>query len=440
MPQQSSDDHYLAAGGSGVAKHAMGQQKDGIGKTMLHQECSDSCLAAGGSDREKAMLQESSDLGLVAGGSDSRAKNLLDKSHEDVECKDANVKIMLQGSSSLGVAAGEGKTPPSVNQQDNGVKHASGMHKNGNVKTMFQENSDLDVAGGEGETAPMNHLDKPYESVNHDGSGQCENGNVSTMPEQSSDVDVAASEREAPPLNQLDKSHEGVRYASGQLEDGTANIMLGKGSDLDKSASAKVNGRMRDQQQDVIAEPRDTQPFQNQEGDKNDESIVGNCDGNISFLASSTVNIKLAVEKKRIEPENLNSNPMAYTQGNCSHNMGEKPYHEHKEPWTSKVCNGETSNSVSGIPPCDHSMDRDKSSNREVSASDEDEPWVTGLYPGESSFKETDVPHCFESMKEGNKKQTNNCRFLKKRKHEGTEHESCSKTRRQQIITVRKCL
>ncbi|TVU23543.1 hypothetical protein EJB05_25917 [Eragrostis curvula] len=478
-PQESSD-LYLAAGGSDTpameqqdqsydgVEHASVQGRYGnVKKTML-MGSSDFYVAAVGSDnpvdlqnksREgvkhasgqhkdgnvMTMLQESSDL-VAAGENDTRAKNQLDKSHEDVEhasslCENGNAKTLLQESSDLGVAAGVGETP-SMNQQEDsyeGVKHALGQQKKENVEAMLQEKSENDVAAGESETSPMNQLDKSCEGVKH-ASWQHEDGNVIIILDESSDSDVAGSESETLPVNQLGTSHEDVRHASGQREDEAVNIMLQKRSDLDELAADKDNGPMQGQQKDAVAEPTGAKCFRKE--DKNDENTIANCDANISSLASSKVT-KLAEEKSsRIEQENLNS----------SHGMGEKPSLSQKEPWTSDVCNGESSNNGSDIPLLIGSMGRDNSSNGEMKAhrGDEEEPWMAGLCSGETSFKRTNDPRCTRSMKKGKKRPASSDQFLEKRKHEGatstvsTEQETVSteqKTsfkRRQNVVTVRK--
>jgi hypothetical protein len=447
-----------------VEKHAMGQQKGGILKAIL-QECSGPCLSLGNCanpiDLEdtscqgvnhvsgqpedgsvKTLLQESSDLDLASGESEPRAKNQMDKSHKDAEhassqYEDGNARVMLE--------PGEGETS-SMNQQDKsheGVKHDSGQHRNGDSKAMFQENPDLAVAAGEGEIPPMDQLDKPHQSIKH-ALRQCKDGNVKTMPrEESSEFDVAATESDTLPMNQMDKSREDdATHASEQDEDGTVNIMPKKASDLDESGAAR-DFSVQGQQKDVITEPRETELFRKE--DKNDENSNENCNDNISPLASPTANINLAQEKSsRIQQENLNSDPLAYNQGGCSHGMGKKPCFDQKEPWTS----GESINNGSDIPTFVQSMDRNNSSTRGVNThkDDEGEPWVAGLSSetaDESSFEDIDVPCRTKSMTERNERRAANDQFLRKRKYEGgtstvSKEQPCFMRRRQRIVTVRK--
>jgi hypothetical protein len=431
-----------------VEKHAMGQQKGGMLKAILQEDTSCQGVNHVSGQPEdgnvKTVLQESSDLDLAPSESEPRAKNQMDKSHKDAEhassqYKDGNAKVMLE--------AGEGETS-SMNQQDKsheGVKHALGQHKNGDSKAMFQENPDLAAAAaGEGEIPPIDQLDKPHQSVKH-ALRQCKDGNVKTMPgEESSEFDVAASSSDTLPMNQMDKSRENdATHASEQDEDGTVNIMPKKASDLDESGAAR-DLPVQGQQKDAITEPRGMELFRKEV--KNDENSIANCNDNISPLASPTAHINLAQEKSsRIQQENMNSDPLAYNQGSCSHGMGKKPSCDQKEPWTS----GESINNGSDIPTFVQSMDRNNSSTRRVNThkDDDGEPWSAGLSSessDESSFQETDVPCCTKSMTESNERPASNDQFLRKRKYEGAtstvskEEQPCFMRRRQQILTVRK--
>uniref|UniRef100_A0A0A9GA38 Uncharacterized protein n=1 Tax=Arundo donax TaxID=35708 RepID=A0A0A9GA38_ARUDO len=181
------------------------------------------------------------------------------------------------------------------------------------------------------------------------------------------------------------------------------------------------------------------------EEDTNDESIIVNCDGSLSSLASPTLN-KLSEQKSsETVQENVNTDPLISNLGDCSHSLGEKPSCGLKEPWTSSVCNGESSNSGSDIPPCVEFIEGDNSSDKEIKAhrGEKEEPHIARLCTGESSCKGTDVPHCVESTKEDSRRPNSNNHYLNKGKYEwatstvSTEPEECFQ-RRERRVAVRK--
>ncbi|KAJ1276733.1 hypothetical protein BS78_05G237400 [Paspalum vaginatum] len=370
---------------------------------------------------------------------------------------------MPQESPDLDLASGGSDTPP-MDQEDKsheGAEHASGQLEDGG--TMSQEHSDSGLAAGDSDTPQQ---DKSHEDVEH-ASGQLEDG--ITMPQE---CDLAAGNSDTL-MNQQDKSHEGVENASGQGEDRTTKPQ--ESSDLGVAAD-KGNGPLGSQQKDIIAEPRGKKRFREEEssdlgvaadkgngpvgsqqidimaeprgkkrfreGDKADESIILNCDHNLTSFASST--LKIVPEKKRSVTEQAKSNnvPLLYNLEDRSRGLREKPSGGQKEPWTSRMRNGESSNNGSNILPCVESMERHKSSDKEVQAQrgDKEEPQIAGC-AGKISCK--DVPHCVESMKEDDKGPASNGHYFDKGKNEGSTstiskaHEPCFRKSRQRFA-VRK--
>uniref|UniRef100_A0A0A9HBW5 Uncharacterized protein n=1 Tax=Arundo donax TaxID=35708 RepID=A0A0A9HBW5_ARUDO len=114
--------------------------------------------------------------------------------------------------------------------------------------------------------------------------------------------------------------------------------MLQESTYLDVAAD-KDNSPVGGRQKDVIAEPRGKKRFR-EEG-KNDRSIVVNRDGCLSSLASSTLNVELSeLKRSEAEQENMNSDPLPYNLGDCSHGLAGNPTSGQREPWTSGACNG----------------------------------------------------------------------------------------------------
>jgi len=292
-----------------------------------------------------------------------------------------------QGGGSL--ASGDGVSDTSqINQQDKpqeGDEHALGQGKDGT--TMPQKSSDLDLATGNSGTPLANQEDKPQGCVEH-ASGQLEDG--IGMPQKSSDFDLVAGYSDAPPMNQQDKSHDAVDHASVQSED--KPTMHQESSDLG-AAAGKGNGPVGGQQKDIITELRGKKRVR--EEDKANESIVVNCGDNLSSLANSTCNAELSKKKSCVtEQAKLNSVPLQYDLEDHSHGLGENPSGGQKETSTASVHNVESSNNESDIPPGVESMERGKSSDREVKTNrGDEEPRIAGC-GGESSCKRTDDPHC----------------------------------------------
>ncbi|WVZ49736.1 hypothetical protein U9M48_001067 [Paspalum notatum var. saurae] len=387
--------------------------------------------------------------------------------HSSDQCEDGIT--MSQESPDLDLASGGSDTPP-MDQEDKsheGAEHASGQQLEDGV-AMAQEHSDSGLAAGDSDTPQQ---DKSHEDVEH-ASGQLEDG--ITMPQECSDSDLAAGNSDTL-MNQQDKSHEGVGNASGQGEDRTTKPQ--QSSDLGV-ATDKGNGPVGSQQKDIIAEPRGKKRFREEETsdlgvaadkgndpvgsqqidimaeprgkklcreeDKADESILLNCDYNLTPFASST--LKVVPEQKSSVTEQAKSNnvPLLYNLEDCSHGLRKKHSGGQKEAWKSSVCNGENSNNRSNILPCVESMERHKSSDKEVQAQrgDKEEPQIVGC-AGKISCKRTDVPHCVESMKEDDKGPTSNGHYFDKGKNEGSTstnsngHEPCFRTSRQRLA-VRK--
>nr|CAB3490552.1 unnamed protein product [Digitaria exilis] len=351
-----------------------------------------------------------------------------------VQCRDGTT--MPEESSGIELATGESDTPL-PNQEDKPrecVERGSDQPEDGT--TMPQESSDIEVATGDSDAPLPNQDDKPLECVEH-GSDQPKDGIA--MPEESSEFDFAAGDCDTPPMNKQDKSHEGVEHASGQSQ--YRITMFEESSDLGIAAD-KGNSSVGGQQKDIIVEPRGKKCFR--EGDKTNERIVANCGDNLSSLASSTLNAELSQKKSCVTVQaKSNSVPLLYDLEGCEHDLGEKPSGG-QDPSISGVHNGESSSNGSDLPPCVDSMERKKSSDKEVriQRGDEDGPCMAGR-AGKSICKRTDAPHCVETMKEDVKRPTFNSHYIDRGQNEGStstvnrEHEPCFRKSHRRIV-VRK--
>ncbi|PUZ45781.1 hypothetical protein GQ55_8G252200 [Panicum hallii var. hallii] len=412
----------------GGDEHASGQGKDGT-----------------------TMPQKSSDLYLAPGDSDTLLLDQEDKPQECVEHASGQVEdgiTMPQESSDIDMAAGDSGTSL-ANQEDKPqecAEHASGQLEDG--ITMPQESSDIDLAAGDSTEHASGQLEDgitmPQESSDIDlaagdsteyASGQLQDAII--MPQKTSDFDLAAGASDAPPMNQQDKSHDGVEHASVQSEMPT---MLQESSDFG-AAACRGNGPVGGQQKDIIAEPRGKKRFR--EEDKTNESIIVNCGDDLSSLASSTCNAESSEKKSCVtEQAKLNSVPLPYDLKDHSHDLGENPSGGQKETSTSGVHNVESSNNEADIPLGVESMERGKSSDREVKIKrGDEEPQIAGC-AGESSCRRTDDLHCVKSMKEGIKRPASNSRYLDKGKNEGaisnlSKERICFRRRHKRIV-VRK--
>jgi len=425
MPQKSSD-LDLAAGDSDTL---LPNQED------KPQECLD--LASGQIEDGITMPQESSDIDLATGNSGTPLANQEDKPQECVEHASGQLEdgiTMPQESSDIDLATGDNGTPlANQDKPQECVGHASSLLEDG--ITMAQESSDINLATGDSGTPLANQEDKPQECAEH-ASGQLEDGIIT--PQKSSDFDLAAGDSDAPPMNQQDKSHDAVDHASVQSED--KPTMHQESSDLG-AAAGKGNGPVGGQQKDIITEPRGKKRYR--EEDKTNESIVVNCGDDLSSLASSTCNAESSEKKSCVaEQAKLNSVPLQYDLEDHSHGLGENPSGGQKETSTASVHNVESSNNESDIPPGVESMERGKSSDREVKTKRGDEELRIAGSGGESSCKRTNDPHCVESMKEDVKRPVSNSHYLDKGKNEGATSDVsmdriCFRRRHKQIV-VRK--
>ncbi|KAG2564069.1 dextranase isoform X2 [Panicum virgatum] len=425
MPQESSDID-LATGNSGTplanqedkpqgcVEHASGQLEDGI-----------------------TMPQESSDIDLATGDNGTPLANQEDKPQECVEHASGQLEdgiTMPQESSDIDLATGDNGTPlANQDKPQECVGHASSQLEDG--ISMAQESSDINLATGDSGTPLANQEDKPQECAEH-ASGQLEDEIIT--PQKSSDFDLAAGDSDAPPMNQQDKSHDAVDHASVQSED--KPTMHQESSDLG-AAVGKGNGPVGGQQKDIITELRGKKRVR--EEDKANESIVVNCGDNLSSLANSTCNAELSKKKSCVtEQAKLNSVPLQYDLEDHSHGLGENPSGGQKETSTASVHNVESRNNESDIPPGIESMERGKSSDREVKTNrGDEEPRIAGC-GGESSCKRTDDPHCVESMKEDVKGPVSNSHCHDKGKNEGATSDDnieriCFRRRHKRIV-VRK--
>ncbi|XP_025826813.1 uncharacterized protein LOC112902105 isoform X2 [Panicum hallii] len=447
--------HYLLppAGSQGGGSLASG---DGVSDTpQINQQDKpqegDEHASGQGKDGT-TMPQKSSDLYLAPGDSDTLLLDQEDKPQECVEHASGQVEdgiTMPQESSDIDMAAGDSGTSL-ANQEDKPqecAEHASGQLEDG--ITMPQESSDIDLAAGDSTEHASGQLEDgitmPQESSDSDlaagdstehASGQLEDEII--MPQKTSDFDLLAGANDGPPMNQQDKSHDGVEHASVQSED--KPTMLQESSDFG-AAACRGNGPVGGQQKDIIAEPRGKKRFR--EEDKTNESIIVNCGDDLSSLASSTCNAESSEKKSCVtEQAKLNSVPLPYDLKDHSHDLGENPSGGQKETSTSGVHNVESSNNEADIPLGVESMERGKSSDREVQIKrGDEEPQIAGC-AGESSCRRTDDLHCVKSMKEDIKRPASNSRYLDKGKNEGaisnlSKERICFRRRHKRIV-VRK--
>ncbi|KAG2559230.1 uncharacterized protein LOC120686392 isoform X1 [Panicum virgatum] len=476
MPPAGSQGGGSLASGDGVSDTPQINQQDNPQEGDEH--------ASGQGKDETTMPQKSSDLDLAAGDRDTLLPNQEDKPQECVEHASGQIEdgiAMPQESSDIDSATGDSGTSL-ANQEDKPqecVEHDSGQLEDG--ITMPQESSDIDLTTGDSGTPLANQEDKPQECVEH-ASGQLEDG--ISMPQKSSDFDLVAGYSDAPPMNQQDKSHDAVDHASVQSED--KPTMHQESSDLD-AAAGRGNGPVGGQQKDIITERRGKKRYR--EEDKTNESIVVKCGDDLSSLASSTCNAESSEKKSCVaEQAKLNSVPLPYDLEDHSHGLGKNPSGGQKETLASGAHNVESSNNESDIPPGVESMERGKSSDREVKTKRGDkEPRIAGcggahnvesgnnesdIPPGvesmergkssdrevktkrgdkepriagcggESSCKRTDDPHCVESMKEDVKWPVSNSHYLDKGENGGaTSNVSIERIcfrRRHKRIVVRK--